>query len=203
MASGIYKILNTKTNKFYIGQASNLSRRFIVHKSQFIRNIHPNIYLQRAWNKYSFWFFEFIILEYCELEKLVEREQFYIDTLKPEYNLCLKAGSPNLGKNLTKEHREKISKAGKGRKFSIETRAKMSAWQIGRKMSDEAKQNMFKAKLGNQSRRLKLKWPCANGCRCPCENCRQKRRIIKKEWDDNRKVGFAILENINVVNINV
>jgi hypothetical protein len=37
--------------------------------------------------------FRLEILEYCELEILIEREQYYLDTLNPEYNILKKAGS--------------------------------------------------------------------------------------------------------------
>lgn len=33
------------------------------------------------------------ILEYCDVDKTINREQYYIDNLKPEYNLLVKAGS--------------------------------------------------------------------------------------------------------------
>jgi len=34
-----------------------------------------------------------VYLEYCNLENLLEREQFYFNKLKPEYNIVKKAGS--------------------------------------------------------------------------------------------------------------
>lgn len=33
------------------------------------------------------------ILEFCNLNKLLSREQFYLDNLKPEYNIAQTAGS--------------------------------------------------------------------------------------------------------------
>jgi len=41
------------------------------------------------------------ILEYCETDILIEREQYYIDLLKPEYNILKIAGS-----NLRFKHSE-------------------------------------------------------------------------------------------------
>jgi hypothetical protein len=32
-------------------------------------------------------------LEYCDLENIIDREQYYIDLLKPEYNVLKDAGS--------------------------------------------------------------------------------------------------------------
>jgi len=51
--SGIYKILNTVNNKFYIGSAVNLNSRFRTHKANLINNKHPNKHLQAAFNKYG------------------------------------------------------------------------------------------------------------------------------------------------------
>jgi group I intron endonuclease len=34
----------------------------------------------------------FSIIEYCPKDKLIEREQYWIDTLKPEFNICKIAG---------------------------------------------------------------------------------------------------------------
>jgi group I intron endonuclease len=43
--------------------------------------------------KYGCGNFSIFILEYCPKDKLIEREQYYITTLRPEYNLLQKAGS--------------------------------------------------------------------------------------------------------------
>jgi len=100
MLSGIYKIVNKINNKFYLGSSKNLEKRWIQHKSNLEKDNHINIILQRAWNKYGQNNFEFIILESCEESKLFEREQFYIDTLKPKYNVGLKSiGGDNLTNN--------------------------------------------------------------------------------------------------------
>jgi hypothetical protein len=48
--------------------------------------------MERAPLKYGFSNFSLEILEYCNLENLLKREQFYLDTLKPEYNIVDKAG---------------------------------------------------------------------------------------------------------------
>lgn len=61
-------------------------------------------------------------MEYCLPEKAIEREQHYLDHLKPEYNILKVAGSP-LG---FKHSAETIAKL-KGRKKSLETIAKMKA----------------------------------------------------------------------------
>lgn len=37
--------------------------------------------------------FRLDIIEYCSLKNVIEREQFYLDNLKPDYNILRHAGS--------------------------------------------------------------------------------------------------------------
>ena len=43
--------------------------------------------------KYSYVNFSLDILEYCDKDILLKREQYYLDLLNPEYNILKKAGS--------------------------------------------------------------------------------------------------------------
>jgi group I intron endonuclease len=47
----------------------------------------------RAIKKYGFANFSLKILEFCDKHSVLEREQYYMDLLKPKYNLNPKAGS--------------------------------------------------------------------------------------------------------------
>ena len=47
----------------------------------------------RALLKYGYSAFSLEILEYCNKEDIISREQYYIDTLNPEYNILKVAGS--------------------------------------------------------------------------------------------------------------
>lgn len=131
--TGIYRIINIITNDIYVGSAARgINLRWNQHKSDLKLNKHGNIHLQRAYNKYGVENFIFEIIEKCESIKCIEREQYYIDTLKPRYNIDLKAGSP-LGRKITPEQCLEISKRNKGRiawnkgtPFNEETRKKMS-----------------------------------------------------------------------------
>lgn len=95
----IYSITNTLNNKRYIGSASYFDKRMGTHVSKLNRNIHWNIYLQSAWNKYTKDNFKLEIIERVEDQsKLVEREQFYIDYFEScdrtkGYNLSCVANS--------------------------------------------------------------------------------------------------------------
>ncbi len=49
--------------------------------------------INRALLKYGYSNFSFSILEYCDKEMVIKREQYFIDLIKPEYNLLKIAGS--------------------------------------------------------------------------------------------------------------
>ena len=108
--SGIYKILNTNNNKSYIGSTINLYTRCNGHKSKLNRGIHHSPYLQNAYNKHSKQGFIFIILEECKPENLIIREQYYLDSLLPMYNICSFAGN-SLGVKDTEETKKKKRQA--------------------------------------------------------------------------------------------
>ena len=164
--SGIYKILNIITGDFYVGSTVNLRKRWNEHRRKLIKNLRENPYLQNAWNKYSELAFEFSVIELCEKEILLEREQYYMDLLKPTYNICLRAGnclgvrhsdearanmsSAHVGHIATEETRAKMSKVRKGTHQSIETRAKMSVAHKNRlPISEATRAKMCIAQKGN------------------------------------------------------
>lgn len=114
----IYAIICRPTGKFYIGSAVNGSNRFSKHLLAFKQSKHHSSYLQRAFSKYGANSFDFSVLELVDdKNKLIKREQFYLDTFKPEFNM-----NPIAGSNL-------------GRKFSLETRMKIRAANLGKKLS--------------------------------------------------------------------
>lgn len=84
--SGIYKITNTVNNKFYIGSSINIYYRIARHISDLNKNKHKNPILQNSYNKYKKESFKVEIIESCS-NNLLSREQFYIDTMNPEFNV--------------------------------------------------------------------------------------------------------------------
>ena len=86
--TGIYMIRNKKDNKFYIGRTLNFRKRIISHRTELNNQIHHSFRLQRAWNKHKEENFEFVLIEECSKEIYRDREQFWIDLLKPDYNLA-------------------------------------------------------------------------------------------------------------------
>jgi group I intron endonuclease len=87
--SGIYCLINTNNQKKYVGSSKNIYQRLQKHRAYLRKNIHENAKLQNSWNKHGESNFQYFILEFCDEEHLLEREQFYIDTLKPWYNITL------------------------------------------------------------------------------------------------------------------
>lgn len=83
MKSGIYKITNAATNKFYIGSTKDVDKRWYDHKRELSLNIHINPKLQHSWNYHGQDKFLFEMIEEVEEDKLIEREQHYLDILKP------------------------------------------------------------------------------------------------------------------------
>lgn len=79
---GIYKITNTINGKSYIGQSNCIQRRFAQHKSPYEQNRHSNKPLYKAFLKYGIENFKFEIIEECPIEKLNEREQYWISFYK-------------------------------------------------------------------------------------------------------------------------
>ncbi len=116
MKSGIYKITNLKTGKFYIGSSKQIERRWWEHKDNLKNNCHINPRLQHSWNFYGADQFEFNIIEdVIDETQLLIREQYYLDTFKPHikgigYNISdIAGGGDNFTNNPNKELiREKL-----------------------------------------------------------------------------------------------
>jgi len=109
MISGIYKITNVETHRFYIGSSKNIDGRWVEHRRNLNDGCHVNQKLQNAWNLYGEGKFRFDVIELVDLGQLIIREQFYLDTFKPYlrdvgYNICSTAsGGDNITNNPNKE----------------------------------------------------------------------------------------------------
>lgn len=104
--SGIYKIVNTKNGKMYIGSSKNIKRRWGIHKSSLKNNRHHSVYLQRAWHKYGKENFVYEVIK--EMSNASETELFNeetncITTLKPDYNVGCVGGGDNLTNHPNRE----------------------------------------------------------------------------------------------------
>jgi group I intron endonuclease len=127
--TAIYKIENKINNKIYIGSAIYFPRRIKEHIGLLKKNKHHSTYLQNSWNKHGENNFIFEVIEKISTpEQLIPREQYWIDTLKPEYNICPTAGS-KFGLKSSQETKDKISKNNAkywlGKNISESTKEKM------------------------------------------------------------------------------
>jgi group I intron endonuclease len=153
IVSGIYRI-EGPNGKFYVGSAKRISRRWIEHKRDLRKGDHANPKLQCAWNKHGESAFRLVTLELVEsLDDLLNREQFWIDTLDAVncgYNVLQIAGS-NLGMKMTEETKRKMSAVHTGRKhgpMSEEQKAYFSELYKGKKLSEETRRRMSAARKG-------------------------------------------------------
>lgn len=90
--AGVYRWVNKISGKTYIGSSTNLRVRMYTYYS--LRSLaESNRLIDRALLKYGFSNFSLEILEYCDGSEAIAREQYYMDLLKPEYNLVKTAGS--------------------------------------------------------------------------------------------------------------
>jgi group I intron endonuclease len=146
---GVYRLTNIANKKTYVGSARNLRTRFYVYYSA-SRLASSNMIIYKAILKYGYSNFILEILEYCEPDNVVGREQYYLDLLKPEYNILSTAGS-SFGYKHTKEALEKMSvgrSAYTGYKLSAETRGKLAVAATGRVLSEETKAKISAARMG-------------------------------------------------------
>ncbi len=90
MVSGIYKITISDDALFYIGSSRHIKERTATHTRLLRSRKHHSYKMQRDYNVNKTLRVE--IIETCEESTLIEREQFYIDTLNPHYNICKVAG---------------------------------------------------------------------------------------------------------------
>ena len=168
--TGVYIIRNRINKKVYVGSATrSLAGRWKEHRLALIGRRHFNKHLQAAWNLYGGSAFEFLVTEYCSIQKCLEREQHWIDWYRAAdakfgYNSRPRAEN-NLGAKFgpqSDEAKERKSEAIKknwasGTRKSIshtdETRAKISLAQKGRKMSEERRLKMIGRRLSEKHKR--------------------------------------------------
>lgn len=153
MRNVIYMISNTINDKIYIGSAVRFNFRVNVHKSYLRKGKHHSRKLQNHVNKYGIESLIFKVIENVgEAENLINREQFYIDSLKPFFNSRQIAHS-QLGYKHTEESKRKMVESRRknnsyNRKISEETKKKISLAKKGKPCSEETKEKIRKSTKG-------------------------------------------------------
>lgn len=155
--SGVYCWTHIESGKSYVGSSVDLYRRFMQYYNiKYITRASKSSLICRALLKYGYSSFKLEILEFCEPSVIIEREQYYIDNLSPEYNILKVAGSlfgykhtiesiekmSEIAKNRSEETITKLREAalGKTYKHTEETIKKISESMLGRKHSDDTKE---------------------------------------------------------------
>jgi len=103
--SGIYKIICN--DRFYIGSSKNLYARLHEHRRHLGFKKHPNDFLQKAYNKYGQDHILYEIVEFCSPEERIIKESYYIQNLKPDFNLQLDP----IDRTLSSYSKQKLSKS--------------------------------------------------------------------------------------------
>jgi group I intron endonuclease len=132
--SEIYMFTHKESGKKYIGSAIDLSKRLKNYFNPSFLDRNKYMYISRDLLFHEYSAFSLTILEYVNTSNLskeqsrlliLEKEQIYIDTLDPEYNLLRVAGFL-LGYQHNEETKKILSKAHLGKIISATTKAKMS-----------------------------------------------------------------------------
>jgi group I intron endonuclease len=144
--AGIYRWVNHKNGKSYIGSSVNLTRRFYQYlNSKYL--LSRKMIICQALLKYGYSAFSLEILEYCDKKDLIFREQFYFDFFKPEININPIAGN-SLGFKHSLESINKMSLAKKGEKHPQFGLTGENSTFFGRTHSTETREKISKALLG-------------------------------------------------------
>jgi len=113
--SGIYKIVHRESGTTYVGSSQDVRRRWVTHRRELRTGQHNNGYLQCAWDKYGSKAFRFSIVEEVEIERLLKREQYWLDQLAADgtrlYNIAIDALAPMRGRRHSAESRRKLRKS--------------------------------------------------------------------------------------------
>ena len=140
---GIYCIESKVSGKQYVGSTLNSFReRFQCHIKKLRADKHHSVVFQRSYNKNGVDSFKLTILEFIEdkdVKLLEQREQYWIDTLEPAFNIRKKAycfqpqkNSEEYREGWIKNVRNRVSKQDRG----VKRYRKTGLWCITMSVTD-------------------------------------------------------------------
>jgi group I intron endonuclease len=145
---GVYLITNAVNGNRYVGSSRDIVLRWTQHCRALNCGHHHNRHLQGAWNIYGADAFTVEVVEtVLDWSDLFRAEQWYLDSVRPEYNIALDARAPTRGRKMSAAAHAKLIANLTGRVLSDETRAKIARAHRGLRASAETK-----AKIGAASR---------------------------------------------------
>jgi group I intron endonuclease len=152
---GVYKIQSIiKPERCYIGSTINIGSRLKTHFKALRNNLHHSNKLQNHYNKYGAEDLQLFILLECNKENILKEEQYFINSLRPYFNICRVAGSP-LGVKRSEETKKKLSELNKGitsgfkgKQHSEEVKQRLRKVNTGKILSEDAKQKLSKWSKG-------------------------------------------------------
>lgn len=177
--AGVYKLINVKSGKFYIGSTYKFKQRWAEHRRQLESGKHTNTYLLNAFKQDDTGNFVFEILDIIadKIERLAKEQEYlnkWYDKQDNCYNLCDRAFSREgktsknpqltherimanrvgmLGKHHTEETKEKIRLAHCGvPKVPCSEAKKLAIGKAnkGRKRPDNIARNKQRALINKQ-----------------------------------------------------
>lgn len=160
--SGIYCIINTINGKKYIGSSKNIYNRWLKHRATLRGNYHGNPHLQSAWNKYGEKSFHFFIIEKCNPMVLEEREDLYINSIKPEYNMQ-GAVRHSVSEEIRQHIKEGVARARAEGRLHSNIGQKLSAEHIAKLPQNQKGYKCLKRQKGVYIYTLDFKFVCYFG----------------------------------------
>lgn len=135
--SGVYAVINPK-EQIYVGSSNNVKRRLKRHASMYENN---SVKLFNSLKKYGVDNHEFIVLEYCRIDILFERERYwgdYFNSLDRQAGLNLMLpGHGDVKTVMSDETKKKIGSRHKGKKLSEKHKEALTTYWLGKKQSQE------------------------------------------------------------------
>lgn len=153
-ASGVYRITDSQTGKFYIGSSINISQRRTRHVWMLNNNRHTNPRLQAIFNvRPDSLQIEILEVTLSEKTMILSAEQKWLSKCVGKDKLCLndlKLADSCLGKKRSDITRQRLSAALKGRRISDEAKQKMREAKLGRTLTPEHRHKISMSHLGKK-----------------------------------------------------